>query len=235
MSTNFHKGGEGVDVAIGSAFAQTAYVVPRVNLLPPEIEAERRFKRTQLVLGGTTLGVVAVLGAGLALSVLAANDAEETLLAEQARTQQLVAEEGEYAEVPLVLGQVESAQAARSTAMAGDVLWYQYLNQVAATYPKDLWLRDLTVTVNPATPAGAAPVDPVTTPGIGTVVFNGTGLEHPVTAEWLDVLGAVPGFADPAYTASTRTEVDGRVVVDNTVSVVVTGDALSHRYDRKAS
>lgn len=124
--------------------------------------------------------------------------------------------------------------------MANDVLWYRYLNDLALTYPSEVWLQNFTAAVAaPAGPtAGAAPVagtDPLATPGIGAITFTGRALEHSDVASWLDVLDGTPGFADGSFSTSTRTQVDGQDVVDFTSDVVVTGDALSHRYDRKAS
>ncbi len=123
------------------------YPVARVNLLPTEILAERRLRRTQLGLGAVVLGVVGAVAAGFVLAASSAATAEDELAAEQARTKVLTDEQAEYAEVPLVLGQVEAAQAARATAMATDVLWYEYLSHLSASYPQDVWMRDLTATV----------------------------------------------------------------------------------------
>ncbi len=214
----------------------TPYAVPRVNLLPPEIEAERAFKKTQYALGGVTLGVVALLAGGFAVAAVSANQAEDELVVEQQRTQALRTEETKYAEVPRVLAEVENAQNARATAMSTDVLWYDYLHQVAATYPQDLWLKDMTATVAPPQLVAAEPsTTALSTPGIGTVIFNGSARNHADVATWLDVLGATAGFADPYYTSSALTEVDGQILVDFSSQVVVTNDALSKRYDRKAS
>ncbi len=234
MSVTFDK----AEAPTAAELPWTPYAVPRVNLLPPEIEAERTFKRTQLVLGGVTAGVVALLVGGFALAAISANQAEEELAAEAVRTQTLQTEEAKYADVPRVLAEVENAQNAQSTAMGTDVAWSTYLNQVAATYPQNLWLKDMSVTM--AAPAltptpGALGSDPLATPGIGAIAFNGTAKEHVDVASWLDALGAIDGFADPSYTNSARTEVEGQVLVDFTSQVVVTNDALTGYYERKAS
>ncbi len=216
------------------------YTLPRVNLLPPEIFEARKLRRTQLGLSGVIVAVIAAVGAGYVVPAALADAAAEELAVEQAQTTKLQAEQAKYAEVPKILAQVDSAKAAQETAMATDVLWYRYLNDLALTYPGEVWLGNLTATVagTPGTAAAAAPVvgaNPLATPGIGTITFTGTALEHSDVASWLDVLDGTPGFADGSFSSSTRSEIDGQDVVEFTSDVVVTGDALSHRYDRKAS
>lgn len=216
------------------------YRIPRVNLLPPEILEARRFKRTQGILGACVIAAVVLLGGVYYLSQQRADAAGQELATAQARTTVLQAEQAEYAEVPRVLAQVESAQLAREIAMGTDVLWYRYLNDLALSYPAEVWLGDLTASVagpGGVTGAAAVPVagsNPLATPGIGTITFTGTALAHPDIASWLDVLAGTPGFADPSFSSSTRSEIDGNDVVQFTSQAVVTGDALSGRYNRKA-
>lgn len=217
-----------------AATLAVAYVVPRVNLLPPEVTAARALRRTQIGLGAALLVVLGAIAGVFLLSVQKADTAGENLAAEQARTSVLQAEQAEYARVPAVLAEVEAAQTARETAMGTDVLWYEYLDAIARTYPENVWLGDLTAAVTATTAATAVSADPLATPGIGTVSFTGSSLALPDVAAWLDVLAATTGFADPSLTSATRTELDGRVVVDFTSSATITDQALSHRFDREA-
>lgn len=215
----------------------SSYAVPRVNLLPDEITAERRLRRTQLVLGAVTLAVVGALAGGYVLSAASVAAAQDDLDAEQARTAALQTEAGEYAEVPLVLAEVDSAQSARTLAMAQDSLWYSQLNQLANSYPSNVWLRDLSVTLTSTGAAAAAP-DPnavVTPTGLGTLTFNGTGLQHSDASAFLDVLESTPGYTYPYLSVSERVDIEGNVVVDFTATVTVTDDLLSHRFEPKAS
>ncbi len=120
--------------------------------------------------------------------------------------------------------------------MAQDVLWFSELNRLADSYPSDVWLRDLTVLV--AAPSGAvtATTDPAAVPtGLASLTFNGTGLAHSDASAFLDVLEGTPGYSYPYLTVSERVDIDGKVVVDFTVTVNVTDGVLSHRFDPKAS
>lgn len=209
-----------------------AYAVPRVNLLPDEILAERGLKRTQAALGAVVLAVVGAIAGGFVLAAASASSAEDDLAVQQARTDVLNAEQAQYAEVPQVMGQVQAAQQARATAMATDVLWYQYLSHLSASYPKDVWVRDLTASVTPSDPAAVAAG--LAQPGLGTLTVNGSSPVHTGVADFLDVGEATPGLADPRYTEATRVAIDGTVVVEWSSEFDLTPDALSNRYEIEA-
>lgn len=219
---------------------EQTYVVPRVNLLPPEILQTRKFRRTQKVLGASVVGVAVAVGGLYVLANNSANAAAEELAVAQAETSRLKTEEAKYAEVPRIIAEVDAAKDARGQALATNVAWYRYLNDLALTYPDEVWLENFTATVAAAGgTTGAAPVpvagsNPLATPGIGTVTFTGKALEHSDVASWLDVLAGTEGFADAYFTNSTREQIDGTDVVNFTSQVVVTGDALWDRYESEA-
>lgn len=219
---------------------ETAYTVPRVNLLPPEILQTRRFRRTQKLLALAVVGTLAAVGGLYYMAQQRADAAAEELAVAQAETSRLKTEEAKYAEVPRIIAQVDAAKGARDQALATNVAWYRYLNDLALTYPDTVWLENLTASVAaPGGTTGAAPVpvagsNPLATPGIGTVTFTGTALEHSDVASWLDVLASTKGFADAYFTNSARSQIDGSDVVNFTSQVVVTGDALWNRYESEA-
>jgi Tfp pilus assembly protein PilN len=228
------------DTQILTATLESTYTVPRVNLLPPEIIETRRFRRTQGILGGCVVGVLVAVGGVFLLAQGRANEAAEELAVARAETTRLAAEEATYAEVPRVMAQVDAAETARDQALATNVAWYRFLNDLARTYPEEVWLENLTATVaapggtTGAVPAPVAGSNPLATPGIGTVTFTGTALAHSDVASWLDVLARTEGFADASFTNSARTQIDGQDVVSFTSQVVVTADALWDRYENEA-
>lgn len=231
MSINVQKGS---DAPVTGDYFSSVYTVPRVNLMPPEIEAERGFRKVKVGLGVVTLAVAGLIVGGFVLASASASAEQDRLTAEQARTTALTAEQGEYAEVPLVMGQVEAAESAQATAMTTDVLWYDYLNRLSGSYPQNVWLRDMSVTVSPTDPAAAATGVPQS-PVIGILSFNGTGLVHTDVAAWLEAMDDIEGFRNATYTTAQRTELDGRIVVDFTSTVEVGTEALSLRFEPKAS
>jgi Tfp pilus assembly protein PilN len=218
--------------------ATQTFALARVNLLPPEIEQGRRFRRTQLGLGA---GVVASLGV-VAVLFLAANSqvttAEEELADSKRETVQLEARTAEYSQVPLVYSQVEAARAQLELAMGKEIRWSFFLNDLSLKTPNRVWLDTMTVTASEA--VAAAPV-PAAGPGanyidsgIGNIAFTGHGMKHNDVAAWLVSLSKQKGYSQPYFTDSTKEEIAEREVVKFTSQVTITEDALSKRYVQKA-
>ncbi len=212
--------------------------LPQVNLLPPEIEQERRFRRTQFALGAAvvaSLGVVGVL-------FLAANgqvsSAQGDLADSKRQTTQLEARAAEYSQVPLVYAQVEAARAQLELAMGKEIRWSFYLNDLSLKIPNSVWLTTMTVTPNESTAAAPAPVAGAAAgyleSGVGVVTFDGQAMKHTDVAAWLDSLAKQKGYTQPYFTESTKEKIGEREVVRFRSQVTVTEDALSKRYIQKA-
>jgi Tfp pilus assembly protein PilN len=228
--------------------------VARVNLLPSEIEEARRLRRTQAGLAAG-LGVVVLAVAGVyALQVQSKNHAADELAATKADTVRLQAQQAKYADVPRTIAAIDAAETARSTAMANDVEWFRTLNNFSLTLPSNVWFTGVSLALNGTGSSGAAPAAPAagTTPatpatpatpsspatnapatGIGVLTVQGSALDHPDVATWLDVLARQPGMADAYFSTSAKAKVGSKTIVNFVSTATVTSDALSHRYDRK--
>ena len=204
-------------------------VLPRVNLLPPEIGEAARFRRIQLGLGG---GLLAALGTVTLLYVLAVgsvDDATSELAAATATGSQLQAENAKYAEVTAVYAQAAAAEAMLTQAMGEEVLYSQFLNDLSMTVPEKVWLKNVTFAQAPVPPALGS-----TEPGLGTVTFTGTGYSHEDVAVWLESLAKQQGYKDPYFSSSTEVLVGTRKAVDFSSTVTLTSDALSEQYTAAA-
>lgn len=231
MSINMDKAEQSTDLRAATQ------VVPRVNLMPQEILAENKFRRTQVVLGGALLLVLAGLAGGWALSVLDVQHAEDGLAAEQVTAQQLATEEAKYAEVPKLLSNIDSVQNAQAQAMVQDVAWYAQLDKINQEFPAGLRFASLNMTMFTATAGAAATANPLATPNqIGTITVEGIGPDYVNVSQWLDAMAAHPGFVDPYYSSATLGYNDSKKTteVSTTTTVGFTDEVLSHRFDRKA-
>lgn len=210
--------------------------LPRVNLLPPEIEEQRRFRKVQAGLGAGVLAAVGVVGALTLLANGAVSDAQEDLTSAQARGSQLQAQQAQYAEVPLVYAQVEAAEAQLSQAMGKEVRWSFFLNDLSLKVPGKVWLTSMTVAqnVDEAAAAAAPSADAYLAPGMGTVTFQGMGYAHNDVAAWLDALAKQKGLTQPYFTSSTKEEIGSESAVTFASQATITDEALSGRYTQKA-
>jgi Tfp pilus assembly protein PilN len=215
--------------------------LPRVDLLPPEIGDQRRLRKVQ---AGLLCVVVAAAGVVGLLFLAASNEvsaAEEELTATQAEGSRLQVETNKYAAVPAVIAKVDAAKLQRSEAMAHEVRWSYYLNDLSLSIPGKVWLTGMTVTQNVDTPA-AAPVEGAAAtypdPGIGQVTFEGKAYGHNNVATWLNMLAKQKGWADPYFNNSTEDPTlvgpGGEPTVTFSSQVTITEEALSRRFDQKA-
>jgi len=203
--------------------------LPKVNLLPPEIAEQARFRRIQIALGGgvlAALGVVALLYVGASSSLSEANAELETANAAGA---QLQAESAKYGDVTAVYARAAAAEAMLTQAMGEEVRYSQFLNDLSLTVPENVWVKNVSFAQAAVPPALGS-----TVPGIGTVTFTGVGFKHDDVAVWLESLAKQKGYTNPYFSSSTEALVGTRKTVNFTSTVTMTPDALSKRYTAPA-
>jgi hypothetical protein len=202
------------------------YPVAGVDLMPPEVAARRRFRRSLRVMIATVLAAVLAAAAAFLVSWQDALAAGEELAAEQSRTTRLQTEAGRYSAVPAVLGTIDRARTSLTVAMGPEVAWYPVLDEISRTAPEPVWFEDITLAaVQPGTPSD----NPIATPGaVATVTMTGSGLGHQDVVRWLDAMGGMAAWADPAFSDSTLD--DSGSTVSFTSAAVLSSEAYSNRY-----
>lgn len=211
----------------------TAGALPRVNLLPPEIAEARRLRQAELGAVGIVVAALLAVGGLYYQAHGEVTRANATLTATQAAGAGLRAQIAHYDFVTRTRAQVQQAQSALDAAMAGQVLWSRYLDDLSLDIPDNVWLTSMTLTEQPGGAVTAAP-NPFTPGGVATVDFTGVAFTADDVATWLDSLAKIPGFADPAFSSYTTGVIAGHQTVTFTSSVVVTSAALSQRFTSNA-
>ncbi len=206
------------------------YPLARVDLMPPEVLADRRFARARGWMALTVVGVVGVSGGAFALASADADDAAAELTAERAVTAELNAEAAKYAQVPAILASVDRAETALETAMATDIEWYRYVSQLGSVSPEGVWFTTVTLTSTPATGApGGDPLAPLD--AVGDVTTVGRALTYDDVATWMDNLEGVTGLDHVLFSSATfDADSAEQPFVDFQVSAKLLSDAYSYRY-----
>lgn len=221
--------------------AASTATLPRVNLLPPEIEERRRFRKVQTGLGAAVAVALAAVGALTLLAAGQVSDAQGDLDAAKSENTTLQAKANEFADVPKVIAQVEAAEAQLSEAMGKEVRWSYFLNDISLKVPGKVWLTSMTVTQDVDGAAAAAAGNPTAptdgsflSPGVGTVTFEGAGYRHNDVAAWLDALAKQKGLTQPYFTNSSKELIGDESSVKFSSQATITDEALSGRYTQKA-
>ncbi len=206
--------------------------LPQVNLLPTEIIEKRSLRELKIKLGLYLLVLVGVIVAGFAYVQVEQSLAQSRLTDAQAETTRLKAEEATYAEIPIILGQLDDAQTALRDGMYREILWNDYLGAIAATIPDDGLIESVVVTAATPNAAGPGTTDGLQSNAIGALEFTVNLVEFPDTATWLDDLEAIPGVADARLSAATySTPINAEPTYEVTGSVRLTEDAYSGRFE----
>ncbi|GEN78855.1 PilN domain-containing protein [Actinotalea fermentans] len=215
----------------GRAPALGAPPYPQVNLLPPEVAAARGLARTKRWLAlFVALSLVGLAGLYL-LGVRAKDAAADDLAAAQQTTQDLNAQKEQYAEVPLVLAELDRAAQARQLSMQTEILWRPYLRALAATAPEGVRIETVrlfgTTVIDPPVP----PPDVLGGEGVGTVSLTVESRTVPDTAAWLRALETIPGFEHAWFSQHTLTAENDVAYYSVTATVQINEAAFALRYE----
>jgi Tfp pilus assembly protein PilN len=219
-------------------------VLPRVNLMPPEIHEAARFRRFQLGLAAAGAGAIVIVGALFFQAHSGVASAKSQLADAQARHAQLEQQRQALQPVQDVYNQVAAKRAMLQQAMGGEIRWSYYLNDLSLKIPENVWLTNVSATetgtglaatgtsaaANNPTAQAAAAAAASTTSGVGSINFGGVAFSHDDVANWLDSLAREKGYANPYFSNSTETFIGPRKVVTFTSSVQLTPAAYSNRY-----
>lgn len=209
--------------------------LPRVNLLPPEIAEVRRLRRIQTGLAGAVLAAVGVVAVLYVAATSSVSSAQGDLTAATARHTSLQAESAKYRDVTAIYARAAAAQAMLTQAMGEEVRYSRFLNDLSLSVPPSVWLKTVTFSQTPATPAvGAAAAPGLAAAGIGTVTFTGIGFQHDDVAVWLESLATQKGYANPYFSSSSEVLLGTRKTVTFTSTATLTPAAYSGRYSKPA-
>jgi len=209
-------------------------LLPRVNLLPPEILEAARFRRFQLAMVAAGVGAVAVVAALGVNAHQGVNSAKSDLAQAQASKASLQNQLSGLQSVRDVYDQVAAKKAMLAQAMGPEIRWSYYLTDLSLKVPDHVWLTSVnaTETAGSSAPAPGAAASAVVPAGVGTVSFGGVAFSHDDVATWLDSLAKERGYTNTYFTNSTKALVGPREVVNFTSSVTLTQAALSGRYSK---
>ncbi|MEI7647948.1 MAG: hypothetical protein WCJ48_06640, partial [Actinomycetes bacterium] len=169
--------------------AQTV-LIPRVNLLPPEIAEATRFDQMKRIMAASIVGVFGVVILAAVVASFQVSAAQSELADAQATGTSLQNQVSQFTDVPKVFAEVQSAQAQLSSAMGNEVRWSTYLGDLSLTIPSNVGLTSMTIRQDPATSVTSA----LGATGIATVSFEGQASSSKSVATFLDSLAKQKGY-----------------------------------------
>ncbi|WP_225754488.1 fimbrial assembly protein [Actinotalea sp. Marseille-Q4924] len=204
--------------------------LPQVNLLPPEVYAARTLTRVKRWLAVVVVLALIIAAGIVALSVMTQQAVDEELAAEQLRTEALLEEQRQYAEVPVVLSQLDSIRTARELGMSTEVLWRDYISAIAASAPDSVSIETVSILAASPMEVPPAPLTPLDEAAVGTITFTANSLTVPDTAQWVEALGSVTGLTNAWFSSATITEDEELAYYTVTGTIQITEDARANRF-----
>ncbi len=209
----------------------TTRTAARVNLLPPEIAEKQKARKVQAALGAALVAAVGVVALLYVVQLGNVSDAQAEVDAAAQQKTRLAEQRADLQSVADVYARVASREAVLRTALAQDIAWSSYLNDLMLTIPDNVWLTSLEATQSlvGARGAVAAKTLPGAAASLGTVTFEGVAFDHDDVATWLEVLSKQKGYANAYFQNSTEALIGTRTIYEFSSSVSITPAALSDR------
>lgn len=204
------------------------------NLTPPElvIAARVRRLRERLVLALCLVVLLAVSGYGYGF--YRTHQAESALHGEQARTELLRKQQSKYAALVSLQDSVAKVRADISTLMGGDVEVNAFVDEITRARPAGVTITQLSVDLGPQNKASADTGQSLDTSGkkhIGTIQLQATGSKIDDASAYATALERIPGVVD-VFPTDNRAQGSA---TQFTITVNLTEELLSHRFEKKAS
>jgi Tfp pilus assembly protein PilN len=183
--------------------------LPRVNLLPPEIAEARTLRQLRVGAGGAVVLAFVAVGGLYMQAHSGVSGAQSALDAANAKTASLTAQQRQLQKQTSIKDTVASAQATLATALAPQVLWSHYLQDMSVALAGNYWFTTLTLASgSPATAAAAAAPTaptPATDPSaIGSFSAQGKAVSHRDVSTLLASLAKERGLSHPLFTSSAE-------------------------------
>ncbi|MGZ4610082.1 MAG: PilN domain-containing protein, partial [Actinomycetes bacterium] len=133
-------------------------LLPRVNLLPPEIAEKAAFRKVQVGLGAALAVPVLIVGALYMSASHSVSSAQSNLDAATAQSTTLTAQAAKYRDVTAVYDAATAAKQQLVTAMGDEIRFSQMMNDLSLSIPSNVWMKSLNFTATPPTaPAATTP------------------------------------------------------------------------------
>jgi hypothetical protein len=200
---------------------------PRVSLLPVEVNDYHRAKTVRRRLGVGVFIVLLVVVAGVGAAYFQSVQAQASLDAARATSQNLVAQEAQFVDLRKVQSGMALVQAGQAVGGAPDIDWKAYLEKLQVTLPAGVVINGVVIESSSPFVDFAQSTIPLEGSRVATLSFTATSPTIPSIPVWLDGLAKLPGFAD-AVPGSVTIQTDGSYLVN--ITMHINADAFSHRY-----
>jgi Tfp pilus assembly protein PilN len=194
-----------------------------INLLPPEVAQQRTRRRRVAVAIFGAIAYLVLLVVGMLYWDTKVDSARDDLDAQTDINLSLEREVAALGDSAVTQTQYQAKADLVRSALASDIDWGIFLNDLARLVPPRVWVDTFNGSVVPQT-----------TPGVvGLVSFSGTGFDFPDVSAWLRALESdqFAGITGPWVTTVSQGTIGLEEVVTFSSTAVLTTAAVTDRAD----
>ena len=192
-----------------------------INLLPPEVAQQRTRRRRVAVAIFGAIAYLVLLVVGMLFWDTKVDAARDDLDAQTDINLSLEREVAALGDSAVTQTQYQAKADLVRSALASDIDWGIFLNDLARLIPPRVWVESF-----------SGSVVPQTTPGVvGLVSFSGTGFDFPDVSAWLRALESdqFAGITGPWVTTVSQSSIGLEEVVTFSSTAVLTTAAVTDR------
>jgi Tfp pilus assembly protein PilN len=201
--------------------------VPRVHLLPPEIEVQKKGRAQRKALLFVLVAVVVAVVVGFGAATFALVSANATLATEQARASAFSTASSKYSKVIMVENSMVEVRTVQKLGSAGEIDWRSYIALIDSTLPQGMSIATLSASLDSQTAQATVATTPLGAAHIATLKITAVASSMTIS-DWLEKLRKVNGVVDVNPGAVSLDPDSGTYNVD--VTVFVNSKALSNRF-----
>jgi hypothetical protein len=197
-----------------------------VSLLPPEVGELHKQRGVQRGMRLAVFGVFVLVLVGVAGCWYLATAAQLALVAEQAQTGALLAQQAEFAETQNSLNAIELGEAALAVGGSTEIDWQDYLGLIQGSLPPGVVLDSFNVDASSVTENYPQSDVPLQGARIATLQFSAISPGIPEIPSWLDRLRELPGFVDAVPDSVIQRDQGGYVA---TITMHIDAEVYTNR------
>ncbi len=192
----------------------------QVNLLPLEVQQQRKTRRQTTMVTSAVAGVLGFLILIFILQSARLAAASRQLEEQQAVNGRLQTEISGLTRFEQLKQAVTEKEGLLGNVLRGEILWSGVLRNISLVIPRDMWLTSLTGQLQVSSTSSASST-PVGEGLVGNIQFQGSAFAHTTVADWLTRLESVEGWLNPWISTSSRAGTGEQVSFSSSVDLSV--------------
>ncbi|MDR6971503.1 hypothetical protein [Leifsonia shinshuensis] len=182
---------------------------PRVDLLPPEIKAQRKARGVRHLLVYVVAGALVLVILGSVGATALAESMKSSVVDAQQQTATILSQQKQFIKAQDAQRQVALLKAAQTRGASTEIDWSSYIDRIQAALPAGVLVAGFNIKSASPFEVFEQPSSPLQGLRVATVDLQAVSAEIPDLADWVTALSALPGYSDAIPGTTSRDDTTG--------------------------